>query len=215
MGCHRGAGRPEPPVPSDRVPSGRGSDATEGGQQLHTVVVEVLGGAGGKRGHVELPLLLGNGPPINLTLHHVPVGVLVRARAGARPSFRIRTHQEGCRGEWSGLIPGMAGPGVPILDASGRAVAALTIGTTADRLTDARRAVIAEMLRHGSALISNGLNSLDPSLAPRGCCDGRRLSRSNEAGAELPTKPDGPLMPCAQGAVSRPSTRRRRAGYGP
>ncbi len=79
-----------------------------------------------------------------------------------------KVRREGYCGDWSGLIPGMAGLGVPILNASGRAVAALTIGTTTDRLPPERRAVIAEMLRHEAALIANRLNPFDPSLRRAG-----------------------------------------------
>ena len=45
----------------------------------------------------------------------------------------------------TGLIPGMAGVAVPVFDAEGRAVAALSIGTLAERLRDDR---LAERRRH-------------------------------------------------------------------
>ncbi len=47
----------------------------------------------------------------------------------------------------TGLIPGMAGVGVPILDAEGRAVAALSIGTLAERLKDDRLPIVVQLLR--------------------------------------------------------------------
>lgn len=75
-----------------------------------------------------------------------------------------KVRRDGYCGGWTGLIPGMAGLGVPILNAQGRPVAALTIGTTTDRLTPERRDVIAEMLRYEAALIGKRLNPFDPSL---------------------------------------------------
>ncbi|MBR0669657.1 IclR family transcriptional regulator [Neoroseomonas soli] len=72
--------------------------------------------------------------------------------------------RDGYCGGGSGLIPGMAGLGAPILDQDGRAVAALSIGTTTDRLTPARRQIIAEMLRQEAAMISRSLNPFDPAL---------------------------------------------------
>lgn len=64
----------------------------------------------------------------------------------------------------SGLIPGMAGLGAPILDRDGRAVAALSIGTTTDRLTPGRKQVIAEMLGQEAASISHSPNPFEPTL---------------------------------------------------
>lgn len=75
-----------------------------------------------------------------------------------------QVRQDGhCSGA-SGLIPGMAGVGAPILDQDGRAVAAPSIGTTTDRLTPARREVIAAMLRQEAATIGRALNPFDPTL---------------------------------------------------
>ncbi len=83
-----------------------------------------------------------------------------------------KVRRDGYCGGWSGLIPGMAGLGVPILNAQGRSVAALTIGTTTDRLTPERRDVIAEMLRHEAAQIGRRLNPFDPSLRRAGAAMG-------------------------------------------
>lgn len=68
----------------------------------------------------------------------------------------------------AGLIPGMAGLGAPIFDQDGRAVAAISIGTTTDRLTPDRRGVIAEMLKREATAIGRGLNPFDPSLRRAG-----------------------------------------------
>ncbi|MBO1073936.1 IclR family transcriptional regulator [Roseomonas marmotae] len=67
-----------------------------------------------------------------------------------------------------GILPGMAGLGVPVLDAEGRAVAALSIGTTTDRLDAARRASVAAALRQEAVAIGARLNPFDPSLRRAG-----------------------------------------------
>jgi len=63
-----------------------------------------------------------------------------------------------------GLIPGMTGLGVPILDHDGRAVAALSVGSTIDRLTPERSGVIAALLKREAAAIGARLNPFDPVL---------------------------------------------------
>jgi DNA-binding IclR family transcriptional regulator len=67
-----------------------------------------------------------------------------------------------------GLIPGMAGLGVPILTADGRAVAALSVGSTTDRMTAERNLVIAEMLLNEARTIGAKLNPFDPTLRRAG-----------------------------------------------
>jgi DNA-binding IclR family transcriptional regulator len=68
----------------------------------------------------------------------------------------------------TGLIPGMAGLGVPILTADGRAVAALSVGSTTDRMTPERNAVIAGMLKEEARRIGARLNPFDPTLRRAG-----------------------------------------------
>ncbi|GJD51374.1 hypothetical protein OPKNFCMD_4128 [Methylobacterium crusticola] len=68
----------------------------------------------------------------------------------------------------AGLIPGMAGLGVPILGADGRAVAALSVGSTVDRLSGERREAIAGMLMREAAGIADRLNPFDPTLRRAG-----------------------------------------------
>jgi DNA-binding IclR family transcriptional regulator len=79
-----------------------------------------------------------------------------------------KVRHDGYCGGWSGLIPGMAGLGVPIVDADGRPVAALTVGTTTDRLSPDRRDVMATMLKREAALIGSRLNPFDPTLRRAG-----------------------------------------------
>jgi DNA-binding IclR family transcriptional regulator len=87
----------------------------------------------------------------------------------------IQVRRDGFCAAAAGLIPGMAGLGAPILDHDGRAVAAISIGTTTDRLTPDRRAVMADMLRREAAAIGQGINPFDPSL--------RRAGAAMELGA--------------------------------
>ena len=75
-----------------------------------------------------------------------------------------QVRREGYCGGAYGMIPGMGGIGAPILDHDGRAVAAISIGTTTDRLTPDRCAVIAEMLKREALAVSRGLNPFDPTL---------------------------------------------------
>lgn len=79
-----------------------------------------------------------------------------------------RTRDLGYCAAASGLIPGMAGLGVPILDAEGRAVAALSVGSTVDRLAGERREAIAGMLRREAAGIAARLNPFDETLRRAG-----------------------------------------------
>lgn len=62
------------------------------------------------------------------------------------------------------MIDGMAGLGVPILNRNGEAVAALSIGTLASRLTEKRQQTVIELLRREAALIADRLNPFDPAL---------------------------------------------------
>lgn len=87
-----------------------------------------------------------------------------------------RVRRDGYCGGASGLIPGMAGIGAPIRDRDGRAVGAISIGTTVDRLTPERREVIAAMLRREADAIGARLNPFDRSL--------RRAGAALGAGAE-------------------------------
>jgi DNA-binding IclR family transcriptional regulator len=64
----------------------------------------------------------------------------------------------------TGLIPGMAGLGVPVCDAEGRAVAALSIGTLAERLKDDRLPNVVQLLQTEAAALGKKLNPFDPAL---------------------------------------------------
>ena len=79
-----------------------------------------------------------------------------------------QVRRDGFSGGAAGLIPGMAGLAAPILDASSRAVAAISIGTTVDRLPTDRRDVIADMLKREARAIGQALNPFDPALRRAG-----------------------------------------------
>lgn len=79
---------------------------------------------------------------------------------------RVRMH--GYSDGAHGLIPGMAGLGVPILTPDGRAVAALSVGSTTDRMTPERNAVIARILMNEAQQIGARLNPFDPTLRRAG-----------------------------------------------
>jgi DNA-binding IclR family transcriptional regulator len=81
--------------------------------------------------------------------------------------LRMQVENVRCTG-WAslntGLIPGMAGVGVPILDAEGRAVAALSIGTLAERLREDRLPIVVQLLRKEADGIARFLNPFDQTL---------------------------------------------------
>ncbi|MBK5568123.1 IclR family transcriptional regulator [Ensifer sp. SSB1] len=62
------------------------------------------------------------------------------------------------------MIEGMAGLGVPVLDRNGIAVASLSIGTLASRLTETRSGTITDLLKAEAQAISSKLNPFDPTL---------------------------------------------------
>lgn len=64
----------------------------------------------------------------------------------------------------TGVLPGMAGLAVPILDRNGRAVAALSVATISDRLNPERMPTVVEMLKREALTISARINPFDPLL---------------------------------------------------
>lgn len=82
---------------------------------------------------------------------------------GLRMQIEV-VRQSGWASTNTGLIPGMAGVGVPILDAEGRAVAALSIGTLSERLRDDRLPVVVKLLQKEAEGIAGALNPFDPTL---------------------------------------------------
>ncbi|WP_417694594.1 IclR family transcriptional regulator [Pseudomonas sp.] len=81
----------------------------------------------------------------------------------------LRTEVESVRalgyaGRNTGVLQGMAGVAVPILDREGRAVAALSVATVSDRLGPDRLPTVVEMLKREAALIGPRINPFDPLL---------------------------------------------------
>lgn len=71
---------------------------------------------------------------------------------------------QGYAGRNTGLLEGMAGVAVPILDREGRAVAALAVGTIADRLNSDRMPTVVELLKREAAAIGPRINPFDSTL---------------------------------------------------
>jgi len=63
-----------------------------------------------------------------------------------------------------GLIPGMAGVAVPVFDAGGRVVAALSVGTLRERLGDERLPIVVDMLKAEAKALSGRINPFDDTL---------------------------------------------------
>ncbi|WP_273825022.1 IclR family transcriptional regulator [Pseudomonas asplenii] len=70
----------------------------------------------------------------------------------------------GYAGRNTGVLQGMAGVAVPILDRDGRAVAALSVATISDRLGPDRLPTVVELLKREAAAIGPRINPFDPLL---------------------------------------------------
>jgi DNA-binding IclR family transcriptional regulator len=75
-----------------------------------------------------------------------------------------RIRELGYCGRVLGLNEGMAGLAVPILDANGHAVAALSVGTLIDRLNAERLPIVADMLKREAAAAAAKINPFDVTL---------------------------------------------------
>ena len=75
-----------------------------------------------------------------------------------------KVRQQGYAGRNTGLLEGMAGVAVPICDREGRAVAALSVGTIADRLNADRMPTVVELLKREAAAIGAQINPFDSTL---------------------------------------------------
>lgn len=64
----------------------------------------------------------------------------------------------------TGVLPGMAGLAVPILDGNGHAVAALSVATISDRLGPERLPMVVELLKRETTAIGPRINPFDPTL---------------------------------------------------
>ncbi|CAG2145251.1 IclR family transcriptional regulator [Cupriavidus plantarum] len=64
----------------------------------------------------------------------------------------------------TGLLEGMAGVAVPILDREGRAVAALGVGTLIERLSPDRLPIVVDLMKREAATVTQQINPFDPTL---------------------------------------------------
>ncbi|WP_420997142.1 IclR family transcriptional regulator [Cupriavidus sp. 30B13] len=64
----------------------------------------------------------------------------------------------------AGLLDGMAGVAVPILDREGRAVAALGVGTLIERLSPERLPIVVDLMQRETAEVGRQINPFDPAL---------------------------------------------------
>jgi DNA-binding IclR family transcriptional regulator len=75
-----------------------------------------------------------------------------------------RIRQLGYAHKSSGLLEGMAGVAVPLRDQTGRAYAAISVGSIASRVTEERIPIILQLLRREVDLISPKISPFDPAL---------------------------------------------------
>jgi len=79
-------------------------------------------------------------------------------------SALARTRDQGWANLNTGLIPGMAGVGVPLFDAQKRVAAALSVGTLAERLNAERLPHVVKMLQAEAQAVAVRLNPFDVAL---------------------------------------------------
>ncbi len=75
-----------------------------------------------------------------------------------------RVRELGYAGRNTGLLDGMAGLGVPVLDREGRAVAALSVGTISSRLSADRLPTVLQLLKREASAIGAQINPFDTTL---------------------------------------------------
>ncbi|MBB4412522.1 DNA-binding IclR family transcriptional regulator [Rhizobium cellulosilyticum] len=82
-------------------------------------------------------------------------------------SFRLllaNAREQGFVSFNAGLIPGMAGVAVPVCDANGTAVAALSVGTLAERAEGERLQAMVDILSAEARELGRRINPFDPAL---------------------------------------------------
>ena len=75
-----------------------------------------------------------------------------------------RVRELGYAARNTGLLEGMAGVAVPVCGRDGHAVAALSVGTIAARLSPERLPTVVELLKREAKSISPKINPFDPTL---------------------------------------------------
>ncbi|QTD45691.1 IclR family transcriptional regulator [Ottowia testudinis] len=75
-----------------------------------------------------------------------------------------RVRAQGFAARNTGLLEGMAGVAVPIIDGAGNAVAALSVGSLADRLRPDRLPTVVELLKREATQVGAAVNPFDVAL---------------------------------------------------
>lgn len=117
------------------------------------------------QGSMAILAHLAEGEREEVIRHNVPR----LAGMGAIDGVYLRTEiakarRQGYADTNSGLIDGMAGVGVPVFDARGEVVAALSIGTLSARLKGERLQVVVDLLRREATALSAQINPFDRGL---------------------------------------------------
>ncbi|HIY66228.1 MAG TPA: IclR family transcriptional regulator [Candidatus Agrococcus pullicola] len=85
--------------------------------------------------------------------------------ASMKRSIQI-TRERGYSINDGGIVPGAVGVGVPVLNSDDTAVAALSIGAIASRMTTDRMNTLAELMRTEATLLADDLRSVAQRLSP-------------------------------------------------
>ncbi|MDN3986767.1 IclR family transcriptional regulator [Zwartia vadi] len=91
-----------------------------------------------------------------------------------------RIRQLGYAHKSSGLLEGMAGVAVPLRDQTGRAYAAISVGSIASRITEERIPIILQLLRREVEFITPKISPFDPALR-RSMQDFAAITRPQQA----------------------------------
>ncbi len=93
-------------------------------------------------------------------LHHLGFVDEISMRVGIKECLELQY----ARSKGQGVFPNIAGLAVPVHDAGGTTVAALSIAAPIERISDERLPLIVEILRREAAGISARINPFDPAL---------------------------------------------------
>jgi DNA-binding IclR family transcriptional regulator len=75
-----------------------------------------------------------------------------------------KARERGYSAKTDGLLEGMAGIAVPVFDRNGNVVAALSVGTLANRLSAERLPIVYDMLLREANRLTTQINPFDPTL---------------------------------------------------
>lgn len=132
------------------------------------------------------------------------------AHLGALDEVFLRTEvakvqRQGYAATNSGLIEGMAGVGVPVFDANGQVVAALSVGTLTARLAGERLPVVVDLLQREARALATQINPFDRTLRRPADALGGAGPAALRGAAE--STPQAPPKPGPAPVPDRPSPR--------